>query len=168
MQNCYAKFYKEGIYHCVYHKTRQKLSCGLHIIRRKKEETASTDQSFSLSIFSSKRANRTRTSKTEVEVHNQLLTEYLALYGRAHWSYSTYTNHVAPIQSHIPLAFEDMTCLLSINYCTAHLSKRCFWNAQTAIHFIKLHLQKHFLAQWKYRPTNKSSSYCCIAVFLCL
>ena len=31
----------------------------------------------------------------------ELLEEYVELYGRAHWSYSTYTNHVALIQNHI-------------------------------------------------------------------
>lgn len=38
----------------------------------------------------------------------ELLAEYVELYGRAHWSYSTYTNHVALIQNHILPAFGDM------------------------------------------------------------
>ena len=38
----------------------------------------------------------------------ELLEEYVELYGRAHWSYSTYTNHVALIQNHILPAFGDM------------------------------------------------------------
>ena len=38
----------------------------------------------------------------------ELLEEYIELYGRAHWSYSTYTNHVALIQNHILPAFGDM------------------------------------------------------------
>lgn len=37
-----------------------------------------------------------------------MLEEYVELYGRAHWSYSTYTNHVALIQNHILPAFGDM------------------------------------------------------------
>ena len=39
---------------------------------------------------------------------SELLEEYIELYGRAHWSYSTYTNHVALIQNHILPAFGDM------------------------------------------------------------
>lgn len=38
----------------------------------------------------------------------ELLEEYVELYGRVHWSYSTYTNHVALIQNHILPAFGDM------------------------------------------------------------
>lgn len=38
----------------------------------------------------------------------ELLEEYVELYGRGQWSYSTYTNHVALIQNHILAAFEDM------------------------------------------------------------
>lgn len=38
----------------------------------------------------------------------ELLAEYVELYGQAHWSYSTYTNHVALIQNHILPAFGDM------------------------------------------------------------
>lgn len=38
----------------------------------------------------------------------ELLEEYVELYGRAHWSYSTYTNHMALIQNHILPAFGDM------------------------------------------------------------
>ena len=38
----------------------------------------------------------------------ELLEEYVELYGQAHWSYSTYTNHVALIQNHILPAFGDM------------------------------------------------------------
>ncbi len=39
---------------------------------------------------------------------SELLEEYIELYGRVHWSYSTYTNHVALIQNHILPAFGDM------------------------------------------------------------
>ena len=119
----------------------------------------------------------------------ELLEEYVELYGRAHWSYSTYTNHLALIQNHILPAFGDMKLtefspktiatlysrmrnqrkmtpqILSINCCTAHLSKRCFGNTQTAIHFIKLHFQKHFPVQWKCCPTKKSKGYCKTADF---
>lgn len=38
----------------------------------------------------------------------ELLEEYVELYGRVQWSYSTYTNHVALIQNHIFPAFGDM------------------------------------------------------------
>ena len=38
----------------------------------------------------------------------ELLEEYVELYGQAHWSYSTYTNHVALIRNHILPAFGDM------------------------------------------------------------
>ena len=38
----------------------------------------------------------------------ELLEEYVELYGQTHWSYSTYTNHVALIQNHILPAFGDM------------------------------------------------------------
>ena len=38
----------------------------------------------------------------------ELLQEYVELYGQSHWSYSTYTNHVALIQNHILPAFGDM------------------------------------------------------------
>lgn len=38
----------------------------------------------------------------------ELLEEYVELYGRAHWSYSTYTNHVALIQNHILPTLGDM------------------------------------------------------------
>ena len=38
----------------------------------------------------------------------ELLEEYVELYGRAHWSYSTYTNHVALIRNHILPAFGDI------------------------------------------------------------
>lgn len=38
----------------------------------------------------------------------ELLEEYVELYGRAHWSYSTYTNHVALVRNHILPAFRDM------------------------------------------------------------
>lgn len=38
----------------------------------------------------------------------ELRKEYVELYGRAQWSYSTYTNHVALIQNHILVAFGDM------------------------------------------------------------
>lgn len=38
----------------------------------------------------------------------ELFEEYVELYGQAHWSYSTYTNHVALIRNHILLAFGDM------------------------------------------------------------
>ena len=38
----------------------------------------------------------------------ELLEEYVELYVRVHWSYSTYTNHVALIQNHILPAFGDM------------------------------------------------------------
>ena len=38
----------------------------------------------------------------------ELLEEYVELYGQAHWSYSTYTNHVALIRNHILPSFGDM------------------------------------------------------------
>lgn len=38
----------------------------------------------------------------------ELLEEYVELYGRVHWYYSTYTNHVALIQKHILPTFGDM------------------------------------------------------------
>ena len=38
----------------------------------------------------------------------ELLEEYVELCGRAHWSYSTYTNHVALIRNHILPTFGDM------------------------------------------------------------
>ncbi len=65
----------------------------------------------------------------------------------------------------LPKAFPCSMEMLSINYCTAHLNKRCFGNTQTAIHFIKLHFQKHFPVQWKCCPTKKSKGYCKTADF---
>lgn len=38
----------------------------------------------------------------------QLLKEYVELYGQTHWSYSTYTNHVALVRNHILPTFGDM------------------------------------------------------------
>ena len=38
----------------------------------------------------------------------ELLKEYVELYGRVHWTYSTYINHVALIQSHILPAYGVM------------------------------------------------------------
>lgn len=54
------------------------------------------------------RAKQKERSQNHADNLSDLLEEYVELYGRAHWSYSTYTNHVALIQNHILPAFGDM------------------------------------------------------------
>ena len=60
------------------------------------------------SKLNSYKQNRRRGYKVNADNLAELLAEYVELYGQAHWSYSTYTNHVALIRNHILPAFGDM------------------------------------------------------------
>lgn len=121
----------------------------------------------------------------------ELLEEYVELYGRVHWSYSTYTNHVALIQNHILPAFGDMKLtefspktiavlyskmrnqenitpqILSSIHKLLHsaFEQAVLWEYADRNPFIKLHFQKHFPVQWKCCPTKKSKGYCKTADF---
>ena len=53
-------------------------------------------------------ANQKERLQSNADNLTELLEEYVELYGQTHWSYSTYTNHVALIQNHILPAFGDM------------------------------------------------------------
>ena len=124
----------------------------------------------------------------------ELLEEYVELYGRAHWSYSTYTNHVALIQNHILPAFGDMKLtefspktiavlyskmrnqenmtpqILSSVHKVLHsaFEQAVLWEYADRNPFHKATLPKSFPVQQKCFPMKKSRSYCKTAVFLCL
>ena len=79
----------------------------------KKKQRWETDHSYEAALHRKEQVELVRAKQKErLQNHadnlSELLEEYIELYGRVHWSYSTYTNQVALIQKHILPAFGDM------------------------------------------------------------
>ncbi len=89
----------------------------------------------------------------------ELLAEYVELYGQAHWSYSTYTNHVALIQNHILPAFGDMKLTefspktIAVLYSRMRNQKNMTPQILSSVHKL-LHSAFEQVVLWEYADRN--------------
>ena len=89
----------------------------------------------------------------------ELLEEYVELYGRVHWSYSTYTNHVALIQNHILPAFGDMKLTefspktIAVLYTRMRNQKNMTPQTLSSVHKL-LHSAFEQAVLWEYADRN--------------
>ena len=89
----------------------------------------------------------------------ELLEEYVELYGRVHWSYSTYTNHVVLIQNHILPAFGDMKLTefspktIAVLYSRMRNQKNMTPQTLSSVHKL-LHSAFEQAVLWEYADRN--------------
>nr|WP_325304575.1 tyrosine-type recombinase/integrase [uncultured Dysosmobacter sp.] len=96
---------------------------------------------------------------SHAETISDLLREYVTLYGRSHWSYSTYTNYVALMENHILPFWGEMRLtefspkIIATLYSRMRYQQNLTPQMLTAIHKL-LHSAFEQAVLWEYADRN--------------